>query len=272
MTLEAEHPTALSDLYQEVILDHNKHPQNVGVLSPATHRAEGYNPLCGDRLTLTLQMEGDVIREIRFEGSGCAISKASSSIMTDLVKGKTRQEVETLFTHVHELLTESPTTRQPQTTSPLPPATLEKLNVFSGVAAFPARVKCATLAWHTLRAAFDKQQTPISTEETHPAAGSTASLEAQVIDALKTCFDPEIPVNIYELGLIYKVDVTPEQGVHITMTLTSPMCPVAGSLPPEVESKVRALPGVRDAKVTLVWDPPWTQDMMTEAARLQLGL
>ena len=104
------------------------------------------------------------------------------------------------------------------------------------------------------------------------ATGAAGDLEKQVVDVLRTCYDPEIPVNIYELGLIYKVDVAPAGLVHVTMTLTSPMCPVAGSLPPEVEAKIRTVPGVTDAKVDVVWDPPWTPAMMSEAAKLQLNM
>lgn len=101
---------------------------------------------------------------------------------------------------------------------------------------------------------------------------SGQDLKDQVIDILKTCYDPEIPVNIYELGLIYDVAVDDASAVHIKMTLTSPMCPVAGSLPPEVEGKVKRVPGVQSAKVDVVWEPPWTPERMTEAAKLQLGM
>lgn len=97
-------------------------------------------------------------------------------------------------------------------------------------------------------------------------------VEAQVIEALRTCFDPEIPVNIYDLGLVYKIEVDPYGVVNIQMTLTAPGCPVAGSLPAEVEAKVKAVSGVKDAKVELVWDPPWTPDRMSEAAKLELGM
>lgn len=97
-------------------------------------------------------------------------------------------------------------------------------------------------------------------------------VEEQVIEALKTCYDPEIPVNIYELGLIYEIEVKPEDAVHVRMTLTSPMCPVAGSLPLEVESKIRAIPDVKEASVELVWEPPWSMELMTEAAKLQLDM
>jgi len=108
----------------------------------------------------------------------------------------------------------------------------------------------------------------METEPTSP----TESLRDRVIDVLRTCYDPEIPVNIYELGLIYEVTVSPSNAVQIRMTLTSPMCPVAGTLPPEVEEKVGALAGVGEAKVEVVWDPPWNPSMMTEAARLELNL
>lgn len=99
-----------------------------------------------------------------------------------------------------------------------------------------------------------------------------SDVEAQVIEALKSCFDPEIPVNIYELGLIYSIEVTPERAVAVRMTLTSPMCPVAGSLPPEVEAKIRAIPGAASAAVEVVWEPPWNPSMMSEAAKLQLNM
>jgi FeS assembly SUF system protein len=119
-------------------------------------------------------------------------------------------------------------------------------------------------------------------ESTHPPASSdpqaqtvnpsVPELEKRVVDVLRTCYDPEIPVNIYELGLIYKVDIQPEGHVHVQMTLTSPMCPVAGSLPPEVEAKVASVPGVSSAKVDVVWDPPWTPAMMSEVAKLKLNM
>lgn len=97
-------------------------------------------------------------------------------------------------------------------------------------------------------------------------------MEEKIVAAMRTCFDPEIPVNIYELGLIYKIDIQPTAKVHVKMTLTSPACPAAGSLPPEVRAKVQSVPGVRSAQVDVVWDPPWDKDMMSEAARLELGI
>jgi len=146
----------LRDLYQEVIFDHNRNPRNFRVIDPADRRVEGFNPLCGDRLTLYLKMAGDVIADASFQGSGCAISTASVSLMTEIIKGKTTQEAEDLFHKFHEM-----------TTGKGEQASLEavgKLAVLAGVREYPARVKCATLAWHTLDAALKNEQKPVSTE------------------------------------------------------------------------------------------------------------
>jgi nitrogen fixation NifU-like protein len=137
----------LSDLYQEVILDHNRRPRNFGPLADQTQKADGFNPLCGDRLTLHLRIEGDRIAAVSFEGSGCAISKASASLMTDAVKGRTIGEAIDLFTRVHEMLT-TPIDQ------PVDEARVGKLAVLAGVREFPTRVKCASLAWHTLKSAL----------------------------------------------------------------------------------------------------------------------
>ena len=137
----------LSDLYQEVILDHGKRPRNFGKLDAATHRAEGRNPLCGDHLVLEARLDGGKVVEARFVGDGCAISKASASVMTGRVKGKTPAEVDEMFQVFHRLVTEGP--------GAMPDLeALGKLAVFGGVHDFPTRVKCASLAWHTLRAAL----------------------------------------------------------------------------------------------------------------------
>jgi nitrogen fixation protein NifU and related proteins len=147
----------LRDLYQEVILEHSKAPRNYRELKPADHKAEGYNPLCGDRFTVYLQMDGDKIRDIGFQGSGCAISKASASMMTQSLKGKTKAEAEKLFERFHQVVTGQESNGN-QTE-------LGKLAVFSGVSEFPTRVKCATLAWHTLEAAIEgKQEASTETE------------------------------------------------------------------------------------------------------------
>jgi nitrogen fixation NifU-like protein len=147
----------LRDLYQELILDHSRRPRNRRRMDDADRRAEGYNPLCGDRVTIFLKLDGDIVKEATFEGTGCAISTASASMMTESLKGKTLSEAKELFRKFHHLVTGDPV----ETDSG---PGLGKLEVFSGVCQYPARVKCATLAWHTLEAAIENQPTPVSTE------------------------------------------------------------------------------------------------------------
>lgn len=146
----------LQDLYQEVVLEHSKRPRNYREVEGANRRAEGYNPLCGDQLTVTLRVDGEVIKEVGFIGQGCAISRASASLMTGAVKELSRERAEYLFEQVHKLVTEGP--------EGVDTAVLGKLEVLSGVSEFPARVKCASLAWHALKAALDGKETTISTE------------------------------------------------------------------------------------------------------------
>jgi nitrogen fixation NifU-like protein len=148
--------TDLQDLYQELILDHGRRPRNFRPLDDASRSAEGYNPLCGDKVKIYVKMDDDVVKDISFQGSGCAISTASASIMTETLKGKTRAEAEELFETFHDLVTGQP--------SKLGAAELGKLAVFSGVSEFPIRVKCATLSWHTLRAALKGNGEVVSTE------------------------------------------------------------------------------------------------------------
>ena len=147
----------LRELYQELILEHSKKPRNFHVLAHANHTAEGFNPLCGDRLKLFLEIEGDIIKDIGFQGSGCAISKASASMMTASIKGKTKGEVQELFSQFHKMLSADPRAKFDQ-------SKLGKLSVFSGVSEFPVRVKCATLAWHALRAGLESDSKIVSTE------------------------------------------------------------------------------------------------------------
>jgi nitrogen fixation NifU-like protein len=155
----------LRELYQEVILDHSKRPRNFHALPDANRKAEGYNPLCGDRETVYLELEDDVVKDVAFEGAGCAISTASASMMTESVKGKTRAEADALVDRVHGLVTGA----LPQ--APGSPG-LGKLEVFSGVREFPIRVKCATLPWHTFKAALQGDASTVSTESEGPAAES----------------------------------------------------------------------------------------------------
>lgn len=145
----------LRELYQEVIIDHGRRPRNFGPLPAASHQAEGFNPLCGDRLTLRLKVADGIIEEARFEGVGCAISMASASLMTEALKGLGVPAAEALFAGFHAMLTEP---------GQAPPAGLGKLEVLAGVREFPSRIKCATLAWHTLQAALHAAGRPVSTE------------------------------------------------------------------------------------------------------------
>jgi nitrogen fixation NifU-like protein len=145
----------LRDLYQEVILDHNRRPRNFGLLPAANRHAEGHNPLCGDKVTVFLDVEDGRIADISFQGSGCAISTASASLMTEALKGRSVAAARALFDNFHELVTTGAGEGSPE---------LGKLAVFSGVREFPMRVKCATLAWHTLLAALEEKDQPVSTE------------------------------------------------------------------------------------------------------------
>jgi len=144
----------LRDLYQELVLDHSKAPRNFHALENASGDAQGFNPLCGDQVHVWVQLEGDQVKDVSFTGNGCAISKASASMMTQAVKGKSKAETQALFTAFHRLVTGAGED----------PEALGKLAVFAGVSEFPVRVKCASLAWHTLKAALDGANAPVSTE------------------------------------------------------------------------------------------------------------
>jgi nitrogen fixation NifU-like protein len=146
----------LSGLYQDLILDHNRAPQNFRRMEDANRRVEGANPLCGDRLTVWLKMENGIIQDVAFQGSGCAISKASASMMTSAVKGKTQEEAEALFDRFHRLVTGGMAQDEAQS--------LGKLAAFSGLSEFPVRVKCASLSWHAMKAALNEPDTVVSTE------------------------------------------------------------------------------------------------------------
>lgn len=268
----------LRDLYQDVIFDHYKKPRNFHAMTHANHVAHGHNRLCGDELTIYLHVNGDVIEDVSFEGAGCAISTASASLMTDALKNRTVEEAEHLFEQFHHLLTHDDAEPAPD---------LGKLEVLAGVREFPARVKCATLAWHTLQAALKDRAGPITTEQLsirdstmdleNANAGQEATIDEEalrndIVAVLRTIYDPEISVNIYDLGLIYLLDIGPEGAVQIEMTLTAPACPVAGTFPSVVEERVAEVPGVKSVHVELVWEPPWSIDSMTDEVKLELGL
>jgi nitrogen fixation protein NifU and related proteins len=146
----------LNELYQQMILDHNRRPRNFRAIDAPSRTQEGYNPLCGDRLTLYVTLDGDVVRDVAFQGSGCAISKASASLMTEAIKGRTVDEARRLFDRFHQMITTPPDQ---------PVEDLGKLSVLAGVREFPARVKCASLAWHTMKTAVaDEADGPVTTE------------------------------------------------------------------------------------------------------------
>ena len=144
----------LRELYQELILEHSKNPRNFRALADADRKVEGFNPLCGDHFTIFVKMDGDVIKDISFQGSGCAISKSSASVMTQALKGKTREQAEALFQKFHDMVTGKAAADEH----------LGKLAVFSGVSEFPVRVKCASLAWHAMHAALEGERETVSTE------------------------------------------------------------------------------------------------------------
>jgi len=154
----------LRDLYQQMIIDHGRRPRNFGPLPQADRHAEGFNPLCGDRMTLHLKTRDGVIEDARFEGNGCAISTASASLMTEALKGRSEAEAKALFERFHALVTGQPDGGQGE-------VALGKLEVLGGVAEFPTRIKCATLAWHTLLAALRGDATPVSTEDATEEGG-----------------------------------------------------------------------------------------------------
>jgi nitrogen fixation NifU-like protein len=143
------------ELYQEIIIDHNRNPRNQHVMENATSQARGFNPLCGDKVTVYVQVQHDVVKDVSFVGSGCAISQASASLMTEALKGKTVSEAHAIFEYFHHMVTQDDET---------PTQILDKLTALAGVRAYPARVKCATLAWHTLEAALKKEPVVVSTE------------------------------------------------------------------------------------------------------------
>ena len=190
----------LKELYQEIILEHGKNPRNLGKVHEFNKDAEGHNPLCGDNVHVYLKLNGQkIVEDISFEGSGCAISMASASIMTDLIKGKNEYEAK------------------------------EIVEDFLGM------------------------------------------IKEKVIEEIKKIYDPEIPVNIYELGLIYDIAVD-KKNISVKMTLTTPNCPVAESLPKEVKDSIMQLEEVDKVDLDLVWEPPWDKSMMSEAAKLELNL
>lgn len=280
----------LRDLYQEVIFDHYRQPRNHHALASANHVAHGHNHLCGDEITVYLQVADGVIRDLGFEGVGCAISTASASLATDALKGKRLDEAGHLLEQARHMVMHDDE----------PAPELGKLAVLAGVREFPARVKCAMLAWDTLQAALREcgQSSPAGDtaiadqRPTHPVpvpngepnmhpllkaepdqpSHSEEELRANIIATLRTIYDPEIHVNILDLGLIYRLEIDQQNNIAIDMTLTAPACPVAGTFPSIVEDAVSAVAGVQSVHVELVWEPAWSIDSMSDDVKLELGL
>ena len=250
----------LKELYQEIILEHGKNPRNLGKTDDFNKDAKGNNPLCGDNVHVYLKLNGQkIVEDISFEGSGCAISMASASIMTDLIKGKNENEAKEIVEDFLGMIKENPELKSEY----LQEDEKTKLMCLSGVKQYPMRVKCATLSWHTLVSAFDDKKEVVLKKVDHNKI---------VEEEIRKICDPELPVNIYELGLIYDIVVENEKSAKIKMTLTTPNCPVAESLPKEVKEGAMQVEGIEEVDLELVWDPPWTKDMMSEAAKLELNL
>ena len=238
----------LKELYQEIILEHGKNPRNLRKTEGFNKDAKGNNPLCGDNVHVYLKLNGQkIVEDASFEGSGCAISMASASIMTDLIKGKNEHEAKEIVEDFLGMIKENPELKSEY----LSEDEKTKLMCLSGVKQYPMRVKCILVC----------QQLKKMSE-----------LKDKVILEIKKIYDPEIPVNIYELGLIYKIEINDEKKVILEMTLTSPNCPVAESLPKMVKDNILKIDGFKMLILKLVVDPPWTKDKMSEAAKLELNL
>ena len=298
----------LRELYQEVILDHGKNPRNCYPLEGASHMAHGNNPMCGDTLDIFLKVDdADSIADVTFVGRGCAISVASASMMTEILKGKSVAEAQQISRDFQSMCTEDDF-NFPEASEAIDEDAVERLQMLSGVKEFPVRVKCATLAWHTMNAAvvdggeevttdqqdkimnddvMQNQPMPYDDHMFAPAEelqeytaqaggplleGVEVATQSELIEAMRSVYDPEIPVNIYDLGLIYTHDITEKGDVAITMSLTAPGCPVAGEMPGMVADAAAKVEGLGVIDVKIVWEPTWTQDLMSEDAKLALGM
>ena len=213
--------------------------------------------MCGDKVHIYLKLDNEKnILGLSFEGEGCAISLASASILTDTLQGKDLQFSKKVTDDFLNMLKN----KTKITLNSLSEDQITTISSLSGVQEFPMRIKCATMAWHTLLSAIEKKKVKMS------------NLKEKIISTIQKIYDPEIPVNIYDLGLIYKIEVNNENKVLVEMTLTSPNCPVAESLPNSVKENILKIAGVKDVDLKLVWDPPWSKEKMSEAAKLELNL
>lgn len=282
------------DLYRDIILEHYKNPRNQGRIEHPTLTSQGANPFCGDELELTLVIDKNTIREIRFHGKGCSISQASASMMTEALNGKTLPYAEDLAHRFKAAMLENAPMKMPDEMSDL-----ESLD---GVKKYPVRIKCAILSWNTLLeglAAYYKGQAQASHVEgeegqrpdlTHLLGEKEAELAKQVpapetpenipsgtpkeqVDAaLKTVIDPELNLNIFDLGLVYGTDIQ-EGTVKVTYTLTSPGCPLGPVIKGQIQSAIIKLPWVKEVHNELVWTPPWDpKTMASDEVKTELGI
>lgn len=280
------------ELYRDIILEHFRNPRNVGRLEQPDFTSQGANPFCGDELELTVRLEGPRIRQIRIQAKGCSISQASASMMTEAVQGKTLKEAEALIRRFKATMLENtPWESSPDT---------EDLEALEGVKKYPVRIKCAILSWNTLAEGIQAHQkgqsqaTHVEGEEgsrpdlafllgetepapsNRPAAAeepSEESPEGQLREALKKVIDPELNMNVVDLGLIYGISHGPEGNVKVTYTLTSPGCPLGPVIQGQIRSALGQIPWVKGVETDLVWQPPWDpRTMASEEVKTELGL
>ncbi len=276
------------DLYREIILEHFKNPRNHGRLEKADLTAQGANPFCGDELELTLALEGEMIQDLRAECRGCSISQASASMMTEAIKGKTLSQAEELARQFKGIMLEN------GAISDLPPD-MEDLQSLEGVKKYPVRIKCAILGWNTLlggieahRHGQDRTRHVEGEEGEHPelaqrlagenletaapSSNGPQNLEEEVRTALKSVIDPELNMNVVDLGLIYGIDIQ-SSSVKIVYTLTSPGCPLGPVIKGQMQSTLGRLPWIKQLEVELSWTPPWDpHTMASEEAKSELGI
>jgi len=282
------------DLYRDIILEHFRNPRNQGKLEQPTFISHGTNPFCGDELELMVALEGETLKEIRVQPKGCSISQASASMMTEAIQGKTVPQVEELVRRFKGVMLEGAAFEASEE--------MEDLQALEGVKKYPVRIKCAILSWNTLMEGLSahhkgkKEATHVEGEEgehkplaadpepppkadspqakaaAQPAAVSTETPEEQVRGALRTVIDPELNLNILDLGLIYGTQI---QGgnVKVTYTLTSPGCPLGPVIKGQMQSALLRLSWVKEVQTDLAWIPPWDpKTMASEDIKTELGI
>ncbi len=286
------------DLYREIILEHFKNPRNHGHLERPDLTAQGANPFCGDELELTVALNGETIRDVRFLGKGCSISQASASMMTEVVKGKSLKAAEEAARIFKAMMLESAQVN-------FPPE-MEDLESLEGVKKYPVRIKCAILSWNTLLDGIEtfrkggRQVKHVEGEEgAHPSlseqsaagqmppaattplaqqpamqkpGGGQENSEEQVRTTLKGVIDPELNMNVVDLGLIYGIDIK-GNSVKVTYTLTSPGCPLGPVIKGQIHAVLSTLSWIKEVQPELVWAPPWDpRTMASEEVKTELGI